>query len=180
MKFSRITKSLWTAGILLLVLVLFFGAAQAKGKPDKGKPSPPNFQTHPQQNGQSAPAQPLTPGGTPLYANLSGAEEVPGPGDQDGSGLARLRLNQGRGTICFELQVSGITTSTAAHIHSGASGVAGPVVVTLTAPISGVSQGCVSVAKDLAKTIRKNPAGYYVNVHNAQFPAGAVRGQLSK
>jgi hypothetical protein len=41
-------------------------------------------------------------------------------------------------------------------------------------------QGCVTADKDLIKDIRQNPENYYVNVHNAAFPGGAVRGQLEK
>ena len=119
-------------------------------------------------------------GGRPFSTTLSGAAEVPGPGDPDGSGTAMLTLNQGQGEICYELTVSGIATATAAHIHVGDSTVAGPVVVPLAAPASGTSSGCASVDPDLIKTIRQNPENYYVNVHNAEFPAGALRGQLSK
>jgi hypothetical protein len=119
-------------------------------------------------------------GGRPLSASLSGAAEVPGPGDPDGSGSASMRLNQGQGEICYDLSVSNITPATAAHIHVGSAGVAGPVVVHLAAPSSGSSSACTSVNPDLIKAIRQDPANYYVNVHNAAFPAGAVRGQLSK
>lgn len=119
-------------------------------------------------------------GGRPLTASLSGAEEVPGPGDPDGSGFASLTLNQGQGLICYELTVENIEPARAAHIHIGAAGVAGPVVVGLAAPTSGSSSDCVVVEKDLIKAIRQNPENYYVNVHNAAFTAGAVRGQLSK
>jgi hypothetical protein len=38
----------------------------------------------------------------------------------------------------------------------------------------------VEVDRELALAILKHPAAYYVNVHNADFPAGAARGQLSK
>ena len=48
------------------------------------------------------------------------------------------------------------------------------------APSDGFSSGCVDVGRALAKEILKNPADYYVNVHNAEFPGGALRGQLSK
>jgi hypothetical protein len=91
-----------------------------------------------------------------------------------------VTLNQGQSEICFEITVSGIAPATAAHIHVAPAGVAGPVVVPLTPPTSGSSSGCVSVDPGLIKAIRQNPSAYYVNVHNADFPAGAVRGQLSK
>jgi len=119
-------------------------------------------------------------GGRPLATTLTGAAEVPGPGDPDGSGTASIRLNPGQGEVCFELTVSGIAPATAAHIHIGPAGVAGPVVVGLAPPTSGTSSGCVSADPTLIKAIIQNPEQYYVNVHNAEFPAGAVRGQLSK
>jgi hypothetical protein len=118
--------------------------------------------------------------GRPLATTMTGAAEVPGPGDPDGSGTASIRLNPGQGEVCFELTVSGIAPATAAHIHVGAVGVAGPVVVGLTPPTSGTSSGCVTADPTLIKAIIQNPEQYYVNVHNADFPAGAVRGQLSK
>jgi CHRD domain len=125
-------------------------------------------------------AQDKPHGGRPLIATLTGAAEVPGPGDADGSGSAKVMLNHGQGQICYELTVSNIGPATLAHIHTGASNVAGPVLVTLEAPADGSSDGCVNVDKDKIKAIIDNPAGYYINVHNAEFPDGAVRGQLSK
>jgi len=119
-------------------------------------------------------------GGRPLTAALTGAAEVPGPGDTDGSGKAVITLNQGQGQVCFELTVSNIAPATAAHIHKGAPDQAGPVVVTLTAPTDGSSKDCVSADAELIKDIRQNPGSYYVNVHTQDFPAGAVRGQLAK
>jgi len=119
-------------------------------------------------------------GGRPLSTTLTGSEEVPGPGDPDGTGEAVFQLNHGQGEICFQLTVDDIAAATAAHIHRGAAGVAGPVVVGLTPPTSGSSSGCVSVNQDLIKEIIQFPERFYVNVHNASFPAGAVRGQLSK
>jgi hypothetical protein len=78
------------------------------------------------------------------------------------------------------LTVADIGTATAAHIHIGAPDKAGPVLVGLDAPADGSSDGCVDLAKDKVKAVMDNPADYYVNVHNAEFPDGAVRGQLSK
>lgn len=125
-------------------------------------------------------AAPALAGGRPLSADLTGAAEVPGPGDSDGSGSAHVTLNQGQGEVCFDIEVADIDTPTAAHIHVGAAGVAGGVVVNLAIDSNGLS-GCVDgVSKALVKDIRKNPGSYYVNVHNAAYPGGAVRGQLSK
>jgi hypothetical protein len=121
-------------------------------------------------------------GGRPLTATLTGAAEVPGPGDPDGTGSAVITLNQGQGEVCWEISVSNITLpATAAHIHVAPVGVAGPVVVPLSAPeASGFSSGCANADQDLIKAIRQNPEAYYVNVHTTDFPAGAVRGQLAK
>ena len=121
-------------------------------------------------------------GGRPFATVLTGAAEVPGPGDPDGSGTASLRLNPGRGEVCFELSVSNVALpATGAHIHVGTATVAGPVVVPLLPPNeSGTSSGCVSADADLIKAILQNPENYYVNVHTFEYPGGAVRGQLSK
>ena len=119
-------------------------------------------------------------GGRPLSTTMSGAEEVPGPGDPDGSGTATLTFNHGQGEVCFALAVSNIAAATAAHIHEAPAGVAGGIVVGLTPPTSGSSAGCVTANQELIKDIIQNPSEYYVNVHNAGFPAGAIRGQLSK
>lgn len=117
-----------------------------------------------------------------LSAVLSGPAEVPGPGDADGTGMANITLDPAQRQVCFELSVSNIEPATAAHIHEGAEGVAGPVVVPLNPPpTNGSSKGCVSdVNLELIQNIIQHPEQYYVNVHNADFPGGAVRGQLSR
>jgi hypothetical protein len=117
-------------------------------------------------------------GGRPLSTTLTGAAEVPGPGDPDGTGTALLRINPGQEEVCFTLTVSNIAPATAAHIHTGMATEAGPVLVGLAAPTTGSSSGCVSLNRDSATDIILNPQNYYVNVHNAEFPAGAIRGQL--
>ena len=120
-------------------------------------------------------------GGRKFTTTMTGAQEILG-GDPDGSGTAMLELNPGAGQVCFELTVTNITLpATGAHIHAAPAGVNGPIVVPLTAPdASGSSSGCVSADRDLIKAIIQNPENYYVNVHNVDFPGGAIRGQLSK
>ena len=119
-------------------------------------------------------------GGRPFSTTLTGAAEVPGPGDPDGSGTATLTINPGQGEICYTLTVEGIAPARAAHIHVGTATQAGPVVVGLMPPTSGESSACATVDRGLAKAILKHPENYYVNVHTADFPAGALRGQLGK
>ena len=118
-------------------------------------------------------------GGRPFTTTLLGANEVPSPGDPDGSGTAHITLNQGQGEICFDITVNNVDTIAASHIHAAPAGTAGPVVVNFNVGANGLS-GCVIVDADLIKAIRQNPENYYVNVHNPAFPSGALRGQLSK
>lgn len=116
-----------------------------------------------------------------LTATLTGEAEVPGPGDPDGSGTANVLLNEEANEVCFDITVADITLpATGAHIHQGEAGVAGDIVVPFEAPgEDGTASGCVSeVDPNLIADIIANPAGYYVNVHTSDFPAGAIRGQL--
>lgn len=122
-------------------------------------------------------------GGRKFVVNLTGAAEVPGPGDPDGSGTAVLRLNPGQGEVCWEITVSDITLpTTGAHIHVGTATQFGPVVVALSAPgADGTSSGCTAASRELIMAIIHNPENYYVNVHTLPlYGAGAVRGQLSR
>jgi hypothetical protein len=132
-------------------------------------------------------------GGRPFTTTLSGAEEVSstgqlGVGDPDGTGEASLTLNQGQGEVCFAISVSNIDEPiTRAHIHRAPAGANGGIAVPLVEPnvtpftfTDGMASGCVTASADVIAAIRKNPEEYYVNVHNVTFPAGAVRGQLSK
>lgn len=121
-------------------------------------------------------------GGQRFRAEMTGANEFPDPGDKDGTGIAVIKINQGKGTVKFEIDVQNITLpATAAHIHPGKPGEANPPVVDLIPPDeTGHSEGTVQASKALLKKIRKNPKAFYVNVHNEDFPGGAVRGQLRK
>ena len=121
-------------------------------------------------------AQPVQ-GGAKFKTVMTGAAEVP-PGDPDGRGEAEIIVNPGKSQICWVLNVRDIEPATAAHIHIGLAGIAGAVVLGLSPPTDGDSEGCETVPRTLADAIRKSPASYYVNVHNATYPAGAIRGQL--
>lgn len=119
-----------------------------------------------------------TPGVRFFIVDLRGSEEVP-PADPDGTGTAGLRLRSGNAEVCFTLAVRNIVLpATAAHIHRAPQGQNGNVVIPFTGPATGTSSGCVTANADLVDEILGNPAGFYVNVHNAPFPGGAVRGQM--
>jgi hypothetical protein len=111
-------------------------------------------------------------------AILLGANEV-APGDPDGIGVAGVTINVRRERICYFVAVRKIAPATMAHIHRGVAGENGPVVVDFDPPDDGFSAACVDdVGAELAAEIAGDPSGFYVNVHNEDFPGGAVRGQL--
>jgi hypothetical protein len=114
-----------------------------------------------------------------IVVTMTGIQEVPGPGDPDGSGTVEIRVEPGSGQVCWNLYARGIEPATAAHIHRGAAGIAGPPVLTLTTPdAAGRSQGCATVAQGLARELSLRAHDFYVNVHSAPHPTGAIRGQL--
>jgi hypothetical protein len=117
--------------------------------------------------------------GVPFHAKLTGWAERPATGDARGTGQITVVVDPPKGQVCYMFfDVHGIARPTAAHIHRGGPEEAGPPVVTLEAPEDGTASGCAPIAADLAQAMVGNPGGYYVNVHNAMFPGGALRGQL--
>lgn len=119
---------------------------------------------------------PLLAGAETFTATLSGANEV-GGGAPNGAGLAVVTVN---GTqVSYTILVSGFDTPTAAHIHAGAAGANGNIVVDFApAFTAGTASGTINSDTATVSAILANPAGFYVNVHSGQFPNGAVRGQL--
>jgi hypothetical protein len=117
-----------------------------------------------------------TTAGTKLEATLNGkAEGAP----KKNKGKAEVTLNAATGKVCWDFRLAKIDGKpNQAHIHKGKAGVAGNVVVPFGASYK--RQGCTSAAKSLVKAILKSPGSYYVNVHNAKHPAGAMRGQLTR
>ena len=113
-----------------------------------------------------------------LEANMTGEQEVPGPGDRNGRGSAEVEVFHSK--VCYALEVERIRPATAAHIHEGRRGVAGDIVVELKPPRDGSSSGCEDITRALSRDLREHPRAFYVNVHNNQFPDGAIRGQLHR
>jgi len=112
------------------------------------------------------------------FAFATGAQEAPGPGDADGSGMG-VFIGTGGG-LNYAAMVQNIDAPTASHIHRGAPGVPGPVVITLASAYpDNMATGTVAVADTLIQEIVENPTNFYFNVHNAAFTGGAVRGALS-
>ena len=103
-----------------------------------------------------------------------------GSSEPNARGTAVVRIRKDAGQVCYRLHAENITLpATAAHIHRGGPTVNGPVVVPFTPPgASGNAAGCTGAAAALIDEILANPAGFYVNVHTQEHPAGAMRGQL--
>jgi hypothetical protein len=140
-----------------------------------------------------------------LNAQLDGREEV-GPagnlaiaGDPDGRGEAYVFGIDGRNdVVCYNLtvrRIAGLDQAPLAgvrmaHIHRGARGENGPVVANLAWPQGGQSADCLDglnqrsrFAADvdppaLIAELLAYPERFYVNVHNDEYRAGALRGQL--
>ena len=124
-------------------------------------------------------AAPATAGpSTVLRTAMTGAAEVPGPGDPDGKGNGVVRVDRSTGQICVVVTTHGTAPLTAGHIHEEATGAeTGPVVVPLAQVSESQFRGC-TVEPAVADGLLSMPAEYYLNVHNAEFPAGALRGDL--
>jgi hypothetical protein len=142
-----------------------------------------------------------TGGGIVFTAQLSPANEVPPVSNAEnaGRGFALITFNvprdssgavSGAGTVTFEVQTTGFpdgTQAIAAHIHPGAAGVNGNVLVpTNLTPADPLNMGPLTIARTLtadisqanATSIVANPGAFYFNVHTRNNPGGVMRGQL--
>ena len=132
---------------------------------------------------------------TVLTASLDGRQEVATDagnrsmvGDPNGRGKAFVfGIDGDPNTLCYVLTVKKIAPAAAAHIHEAPVGVNGPIVVNLAAPADGDAADCLTEGEagkfptgesGIVQRILANPEDFYVNVHNADFPDGAIRGQL--
>jgi hypothetical protein len=108
------------------------------------------------------------------------ALDLKGTSEPSAKGTAVLRIRKDAGLVCYRLHAENVTLPTAAaHIHRGAAGVDGPVVVPFNAPgADGNSSGCATASAALIDEMLGNLKGFYVNVHTREHPAGAIRAQL--
>lgn len=116
-------------------------------------------------------------------ARLRGDKEVPGPGDPNGRGKARFRINDEKNKLCYRISYRTVPKVTAAHIHQGGPKESGPVIVFLSdgPDVESPMKGCVNDVKraDLRR-IQRHPRRFYVNLHSEEYPDGAIRGQLRR
>ena len=112
--------------------------------------------------------------------SMSGNEVVPGPGDPDGTSNAVVSLFFKKPyTICAGTNPQNVQRPLSAlDLHRAPSGQSGPVVATFTGGATDAS-GCAGVEKALLAEIGDNPELFYLDAHHAEFPAGAIRGQLA-
>ena len=109
----------------------------------------------------------------------SGAEgESPdAEGNPDGNGDFNALVDRKKGQICYYLEADGVGEVTAAHIHSGAVGKTGEAVVTLE--MAEMDERCVTADPALVGRMARSAGDYYVDIHTAERPAGALRGQMT-
>ena len=112
-------------------------------------------------------------------ATLTGAKEVPGPGDPNGRGHVTITLKRAVGKVCANATWTRIGTPLAAHIHKGGPGVSGDVVVDLSSAVTGGAH-CVSAPRATIRKIVAHMKRYYFNIHTNAYQAGAIRGQLHR
>ena len=138
----------------------------------------------------AAVAAPVPDGGRKFTTTLNGQNEVNaahptgGAGDPDGTGTAAITVNVGQQRVCWDITVANLGTVTRGHIHNAPALTNGNIVVGFFEPATVALKGCTPttqpVDRALLTDIIQHPQNYYVNIHTADFPAGAIRGQLSK
>jgi hypothetical protein len=159
-------------------LVFIALAALGVGGCSNSNPAKPSPASAPGSTDLVLPAPSEQQGGRPIVVAMTGAAERPGPGDPDGTGTATFTINHGQSQVCWKLEWANIDTPFAAHIHEAPVTDPGPIVLPLSVnPPFGCAE---NVSQELIKALLQEPEEYYVNVHNAAFPGGAIRGQLDQ
>jgi hypothetical protein len=127
-------------------------------------------------------AAPTTSPSAVLRVTLAAQNEVPQAGDSEMSGTGTVRVDTASGQVCPDLNITKPqgTAIRAAHIHRGAAGANGPIVVPFQSEADRIKDDCATAEQALVTEIQQQPEAFYVNVHTEQFPNGAIRGQLSR
>jgi hypothetical protein len=117
-----------------------------------------------------------------IRTTLRAAQERPRPKGKvrraQGTFTATVTKSGDSGVINWRLTFSKLTgRAVAAHIHSGARGKAGPVIVPLCAPCRNGARGRATVDASVLNSLESGRS--YVNIHTKKNPAGEVRGQLA-
>jgi hypothetical protein len=118
-----------------------------------------------------------------LVASLDG-NNIPSDGDPGGSGSFSVALDPALSQACFELDVTLTDLAgdppTAVDIHDSTTGDPSDVVLALAVGVDGAghASGCVAASAPLVSAMLAAPNNYYVDVHTAGYPGGAVRGWL--
>jgi hypothetical protein len=116
-----------------------------------------------------------------VSAGLNSRQETPRPKravTAAGSFTGTYVENKAGAVLKWKLTFKRLTGSaTAAHIHGGKRGVAGPVIVPLCGPCKSGQAGTRKISKAVVAALEGNRA--YVNVHTAKNAAGEIRGQVS-
>lgn len=124
-------------------------------------------------------AAPALAGEMSYSSTLTAADEVPDKGPEGATGVATVNVNTDTNEVCYQISASGLSEEpNLGHIHQGAKGVAGPVVVDFNVAANGLEK-CVTGDAAKVAAIVADPAGFYVNLHTAGYPKGAMRGQLA-
>lgn len=121
---------------------------------------------------------PPVAGGRVYTATLTGDPHRGGRGDPDGSGRARVSLHSGKNLLWLALTTSGVapvTSCTSTRYRRPPRTRSSP-----PPPRTAPDPQAASPSAEVLRAVRKNPTGYYLEVHNAEFPDGALRGYLSR
>jgi hypothetical protein len=102
-----------------------------------------------------------------------------GTGDLDASGLVRLTIKPGERQVCYDFNLSGLSTPMMAHIQKAPTLSNGPPIVSLFTGTGSELDGCAPANTGQLWDMISNPSSYYVSVATTEYPDGALRGQLS-
>lgn len=130
----------------------------------------------PPTTGSGVPPSVAPGAGLLLRSDLTGAAVKPGPGDPDGRARVIISSDGHNGEVCYSLEVEALGAVQGLHIHLEPG--TDDKVADLTNPPTASSRGCFDLGTGVLAAIGRSPGDYYVDVHTADHPLGAVGGKL--